>query len=508
MFNKSAIDRGLFRSTSYNKYSSTIQKSQLTSQDEVFMKPDPTKVSGMKHGSYDKLNGEGYIPEETTVVDGDILIGKCTPIQPSGNNSKLFKDNSESYKQHVPGVVDRVYSNIYNVDGYEMKKMRVRSERIPTIGDKFCAAVDLFEVLTDKGWKKLPEITMENKIATLVDGKKLVYEHPIGIYMFNYNGDMYKVRSQQVDLDVTMDHKMYIKKRNHENFELIAAKDIIGKRYNFKKDCELFENDEIKTIVIDGNEVSYDAYLELLGIFIADGCVYNNVLQVAGEKERKIIHIQDVCERLKVKVSSCKNKNSHLNMLGLGCHHTIRSKTLVELLRPLSVGAINKYLPDYVWKLNMRQSRVLLNSLISCDGSHNLQGSVCYYTSSKLLANDVMRLAIHAGWSGSIKTLRNKGTPYHVVSDRSESQGILNADTLSVRIIKTKNEPTMNHGHWKKQHSQSEEVYHFEGKVGCVEVPSHVFMIRQNGKNVWIGNCSRRVSCRCHDTSHGKLTSW
>jgi hypothetical protein len=37
----------------------------------------------------------------------------------------------------------------------------------------------------------------------------------------------------------------------------------------------------------------------------------------------------------------------------------------------------------------------------------------------------------------------------------------------------------------------NESLYNFSGEVGCLEVPSHVFMIRQNNKNVWIGNCSR-----------------
>jgi DNA-directed RNA polymerase beta subunit/intein/homing endonuclease len=492
VFNKSAIERGLFRSTSYNKYVSIIQKNQSTSQDDIFMKPDPTKVSGMKHGSYDKLNEKGYVPEETTVVNGDFLIGKVSPIQPTANSNKMFKDNSESYKQHVPGVVDKVYSDIYNVEGYEMKKMRVRSERIPAIGDKYCIPIDLFEVLTDQGWKHLDEITLENKVATLVDGKQLVYENPTGIYKFNYTGNMYKVRSQLVDIDVTMDHTMYIKKRDHLKFELIPAKDIVGKRYSFKKNCESFGNDDIKTINIDGNDVSYDAFLELLGMFIADGCMKSkNTITIADEKERKIIHIQNVCERLKIDVKFCKNPDSHLNTLGLGlgCGHIIKSETLSQLFRPLNVGAINKYLPEYVWSLNMKQSRVLLESLISCDGSHNQVGSVYYYTSSKLLADDVMRLAIHAGWSGSIKVLREEGTSYGTKKDGSV--GVLNADTLCIGIVKTENEPTINHGHCHEQNGHCESIYQYDGLVGCLEVPSHVFMIRQNNKNVWVGNCSR-----------------
>jgi len=491
VFNKSAIDRGIFRSTSYNKYVSIIQKNQSTSQDDIFMKPEQSKVAGMKHGSYEKMNEHGYVPEETQIVNGDFLIGKVTPINPTERNKKPFKDNSEGYKQHVPGTVDKVYSNIYNVDGYEMIKMKVRSERVPILGDKFCMEPDKVKVMTISGWKKLRDVTLEDKVATLVNGRELVYEHPIAVYKFNYKGQMYRVRSQQVDLDVTIDHQMYVKRRDQKEFELIPAKKIVGKRYSFKKDCAEFGGKDIKTIKIDGNNVSYNAFLELLGIFIADGCVSNNTLCIAGEKERKIIHIRNVCEQLKVNMTSCKNNDSHLNTLGLGCNHVISSKSLLEHFRPLSVGAINKYLPEYVWDLNMRQSRILLESMISCDGSHNQQGSECYYTSSKRLADDVMRLAIHAGWSGSIKTLRKKGTSYYIKSGGEGHGGTRNADTLSVRIIKTKNEPMMNHGHVHQQNGQSEEIYDYDGEVGCLEVPSHVFMIRQNKKNVWIGNCSR-----------------
>jgi DNA-directed RNA polymerase II subunit RPB2 len=139
IFNKSSIDRGLFRSTSLKKYISQIQKNQTTSQDDEFMKPDPSKVSGMKHGNYEKLNEKGFVPEETIIEDGDVIIGKVSPIQPVGNSTKFLKDSSEMYKSYAPGVVDKVFSGIYNSEGYEIRKMRVRSERTPRIGDKFCS---------------------------------------------------------------------------------------------------------------------------------------------------------------------------------------------------------------------------------------------------------------------------------------------------------------------------------------------------------------------------------
>jgi DNA-directed RNA polymerase beta subunit len=493
VFNQSSIDRGLFRSISLKKHIKKIEKNQSTSQDDIFMKPDQSKLTGARHAVYDKLNDKGYVPEETHIENGDVIIGKVTPIQPAPGSNKCFKDSSEIYKSSETAIIDKVFTGIFDAEGNEMIKIRTRSERIPKIGDKFCIFLDT-DVLTSLGWIKLGDIKKEHKIATLVDGKKLEYVHPIDIYKFKYKGQMYKVRSQQVDLDVTIDHQMYIKKRDHKEFELIEARKIVGKRYKFKKNCETYDKPEIQTIDIDGNIVSYDAYLELLGMFIADGSLMGNIyISIAGEKERKIKHLQEVCNKLKLTFKlETKEEGSHLNTLNLGCNHRIKSKTLYELFKPLNVGAICKYLPDYVFNLNMRQSRVLLESLISCDGSHNKQGSECYYTSSKTLANDVMRLAIHAGWSGSIKTLREEGSKWEIAKPNgSLRDGVLNADTLSVRIIKTKNEPEMNHGHVHEQNGQSEEIYNYDGMVGCLEVPSHVFMIRYNNKNVWIGNCSR-----------------
>jgi DNA-directed RNA polymerase II subunit RPB2 len=139
IFNKSSIDRGLFRSESLKKYHSTINKNPSTSQDDIFLKPDRNKVVGMKNANYEKLNSKGYLEEETVISDGDVIIGKVSPIQPTGNNNKIYKDNSEIFKSNVDGVIDRVHTNIYNSEGYEMYNVRVRMERTPVIGDKFAS---------------------------------------------------------------------------------------------------------------------------------------------------------------------------------------------------------------------------------------------------------------------------------------------------------------------------------------------------------------------------------
>ena len=137
VINQSALDRGIFRCDSLKKYHSEIKKNPSTSQDDVFIKPDRNKVTAMKQGNYDKLNEKGFVPEETELDNEDIIIGKVSPINPTGNNNKVYKDESEIYKNNVTGVIDRVHTNIYNSDGYEQYNVRVRMERNPIVGDKF-----------------------------------------------------------------------------------------------------------------------------------------------------------------------------------------------------------------------------------------------------------------------------------------------------------------------------------------------------------------------------------
>lgn len=144
IFNKSAIDRGLFRSMSLKKHISTVQKNQSTALDDMHIKPEPTKVAGGSNRSYDKLNESGFVPEETALNHNDIVICKVSPIPPvygdvEHKELKIYKDSSEVYKDKVPAIVDKVWNNLTTNDGYPMIKTRVRSERVPRIGDKFCS---------------------------------------------------------------------------------------------------------------------------------------------------------------------------------------------------------------------------------------------------------------------------------------------------------------------------------------------------------------------------------
>lgn len=234
IFNQTSIDRGLFRSISLKKYSSKIEKNQSTSQDDVFMKPDITKLTGTRHAVYDKLNDKGYVPEETIVENGDVIIGKVTPIQPAQNSNKCYKDSSEIYKSQETAIIDKVFTGIHDSEGYEMIKIRTRSERIPKTGDKFALRWDSYEILTDKGWIKPDLLDYNYKVATLVNHNEIQFVEPTEIYKVKYKGQMYKIRSNEVDLDVTMDHNMYVKFEHSESYELTKANTVYQKTVYYK----------------------------------------------------------------------------------------------------------------------------------------------------------------------------------------------------------------------------------------------------------------------------------
>jgi DNA-directed RNA polymerase II subunit RPB2 len=236
VMNRTSMQRGMAVSTTFKKSSDTITKNTGSGQDDIFMKPDRNKVTGMMDSNYyNKLNDKGYVPEETVITNGDVIIGKVSPIQAGSNTTKLYKDESEIYKSTVPGTVDKVYTGIYNSDGYEMYNMRIRSERNPMIGDKLCMTGD-HKVLTNNGWIQFDELYYkyqtdnvfrdELEVAQL-NNNNLEYIKPIDVFEFDYNGIIHHLESEYIDFKVTEDHMLYIKTINNE-FELVNAKQVLN----------------------------------------------------------------------------------------------------------------------------------------------------------------------------------------------------------------------------------------------------------------------------------------
>ena len=143
ILNQSSIDRGLFRSLYYRSYTDQEKKSGAVQMEE-FEKPTRDTTLRLKHGTYEKLEADGLIGPGERVAGEDIIIGKTAPIPPDseelGQRTKNHtkRDVSTPLKSTENGIVDQVLITT-NADGLKFVKVRVRSTRIPQIGDKFAS---------------------------------------------------------------------------------------------------------------------------------------------------------------------------------------------------------------------------------------------------------------------------------------------------------------------------------------------------------------------------------
>ena len=137
IMNKSSIDRGLFVSDFYRTYKDEEKKrhSSNSKMQESFTKPDPDLTLGTRGNNYNKLTQSGLPKLETFIQSGDIIIGKVHPLFNDRNSKKTFKCCSTTIKPNESGYVSKVTQS-NNGDGYKFVKVRIRTTRIPTIGDK------------------------------------------------------------------------------------------------------------------------------------------------------------------------------------------------------------------------------------------------------------------------------------------------------------------------------------------------------------------------------------
>jgi deoxycytidine triphosphate deaminase len=95
------------------------------------------------------------------------------------------------------------------------------------------------EVLTIDGWKKFYELSQDDLLATLNSKGELEYQRQIKFQKFRYKGKMIRIRGRNIDLCVTPDHLLLVRKRWRKYFEFVKAKDVYGKyNYELKRDAK------------------------------------------------------------------------------------------------------------------------------------------------------------------------------------------------------------------------------------------------------------------------------
>ena len=138
LFNEGSLKRGLFRTTYYNSYESREESSKVGNSqiDSKFTNIENENVVGLKPGfDYSNLDKNGIIKEGTILDDKKVLIGK---VMTNIAQPETSSDSSIFPKKGQLGYVDKTFITEGEM-GFRLAKVRVRDERIPSIGDKFCS---------------------------------------------------------------------------------------------------------------------------------------------------------------------------------------------------------------------------------------------------------------------------------------------------------------------------------------------------------------------------------
>jgi hypothetical protein len=251
IISQSAIDRGFFSSVFYRSYKDDEKKIQSSGQEEKFANPGQLDnltgekrfditIGKKRESTYKNLDERGFVKENVYVYPGDIIIGKIIPIrqQDKSITKVVYRDISTPIRTNEEGFVDKVYES-RNSEGFRFCKVKIRSIRIPTVGDKFCLPGSS-KVLTENGWVAIRDYDPIFKVMIYDDKSKTIrYEKPMEKIHFpaklSEKVKMIEFSNPEVgfSMRVTPEHKVFARPLGSRVFGLIEAKKLIQSKQTF-----------------------------------------------------------------------------------------------------------------------------------------------------------------------------------------------------------------------------------------------------------------------------------
>jgi len=144
VMNKSSVQRGLGRSTFMRTYRAE-ERSYPNSQKDRFEIPEPGVTGVRREEEYSSLSEEeGLISPEIEIKGADVLIGKTSPPRFSDEDGNDFlmnekrRESSVTVRHGETGYVDSVMVTV-SESGCRLARVKVRDQRVPELGDKFCS---------------------------------------------------------------------------------------------------------------------------------------------------------------------------------------------------------------------------------------------------------------------------------------------------------------------------------------------------------------------------------
>ncbi len=472
----------------------------------VFLIARPSiDVEGMR-GYLEDVGGESWLKRRLEESDGELEGGEalvefggraCYRSWEPGLNPNVTKVRTDQ-REYFANILRSAHGSVLEHANY--------SFALRNVSRVFCYDAET-EVLTEDGWKAWPEIDGTEVFATVnPDSSVLEYQHATEHFVGDYDGPMYRVRSEQVDLFVTPNHRMWVKaydtqanRRGEEPYRVRLASEIMGKRVAYQKTV-LWHGQESGSVAIPGtkrtwqtkaagasvtrhyvgDEFPLQEFARFLGHWLAEGCLNGHQIVLAQNRGEQLDAMTDNIRRMGLRTYQPSS--------GHGAVRT-QNVALRDSLAACGTPAHEKHVPAYVHGWGPSILRIFLEAYVDGDGSRRRDGKhSVIYTSSRRMADELQILAIKAGWSANIR-----------IDDRTGLERVMpNGQTFRnarpsyvVSLVKTRTHPLVNHNG-----AESDSWQHYAGKVYCVKVPNGLLLVRRNGKPVVSGNTHELVRHR------------
>jgi len=346
------------------------------------------------------------------------------------------------------------------------------------------------EVLTEDGFKRIAELTGNERIATLnPETDEIEYQYPLAIHKFKYKGKMIHINGRSIDLLVTPEHKLYVKdyyrerKGKNAPYQFIEAIDLLNsykyQKYRFKRtakwngtNVEYFKLSEYQNSWVthgahrqfkqSEKHIPIDVWLRFFAWYISEGdAEKRGVIRIANTNEHNLSEIVDLVSKMGFTPSVYGNSTKGYDKAGV----KFNSVQLANYLRQFG-KAQEKFIPKWIKQLSSDKLRIFLETLTKGDG-HKDARNWKYFTSSRKLADDIMEIALKAGFTASIGEVKDnrygKNRRLYIVHlDRKRKDTVL---------------------------CKKPELVDYDGYVYDITVPNHhIILVRRNGKICWSSN--------------------
>jgi DNA-directed RNA polymerase beta subunit len=409
-------------------------------------------------------------------------------------NQMLWKATHKGNLDHVPSgyfnqhMLETITGtglgiNAQMTNPAEMLDSLYRVTKMGSGGIK-CYSADT-EVYTDNGWKLWPEVTMEDCLATCIDGK-LCFNKPEELFCGAYEGKMLRMTTKFVDMLVTPDHRHYVQSHGDKDWkagwEFRLASDVHGKRIRLKSAVGAYEGGEdpevfsIEPAPVLSNRASaitvaedlpFDVWVDFMAAYLADGSFSYNPAR--GEYRFEIGKVEAANPSEKKQMEQILDRTGFTYRYDQGRRFVGNGKHIAYYLSQFGKSR-DKFVPTAIMTSSLPSRKRFLDLITTFDCSGRWEGFRHYRSASKRLRDQVADLAISCGYSVRYG--------FHEFPNPVFSLKIIEKNYVGVTAQRNKD--------------QYQEV-DYCGNVYCARVAGGLLFVRRNGKCAWSGNSLESV---------------